>query len=174
MKTFGILLRLDWNSNNWKEEPTSNDLTNSNFSYVKDNNKSCTYMNFNRKELLHNNFKYLLAPPLVNKTPQEDVKICIFVSQKESVNYLVGYVLFPDLKNRRNFEGYPPEIKFNVRSIPEHNFGIEPIELNVEKYLPNDKKFSRQGFNYINRDKSIKLLSDAGIKSFPMKFIELF
>ena len=43
---FGILTSIDWNSNNWQDVPTEEDLLNSSFSFAIENEVTYTFMNF--------------------------------------------------------------------------------------------------------------------------------
>ncbi len=173
MENFGILFRLDWNSNGWINEPTSEDLSESKFSYVHNSRKSYTYYNFNTKELLFNNKKYALAPQITTKTPIKNSHICFFIGQNSGKDFLVGFILFPNFKSRRSFEHFPDDIIFNVSSNPEYYYKIDPIEIETKQFIPKNKEVGKQGFNYLSKANSIDLLKKSGQNSFPKDFLSL-
>jgi len=172
-QTHGILLRLDWNSNNWMRKPNEDDIASINFKYVKDNNETFTYFNLNKDQLLHDGYKYALAPQLITKTPLRDVKVCFFISTNENKDYVVGFVLNPDFESRRCFVGFPKDILFNMRSEPNNFFPLEPKAINVINFLPKDKGRGTQGFNYLTKNNCIDLFREIYGNRLPTSVLKL-
>jgi hypothetical protein len=172
-QTHGILLRLDWNSNNWTGKPNDADIASINFKYVKDNNETFTYFNLNKDQLLHNGYKYALAPQLVSRTPLRDVKVCFFISTKENNDYIVGIVLNPDFQSRRSFDGFPKDILFNIRSAPKNFYQIQPEIINLKKFLPSDKELGTRGFNYLTKNNCIDLIKEIYGNSLPSNMLKI-
>jgi hypothetical protein len=172
-QTHGILLRLDWNSNNWTGKPNDADIASINFKYVKDNNETFTYFNLNKDELLHNGYKYALAPQLMSKTPLRDVKVCFFISNNENKDYIIGFVLHPDFGSRRSFDGFPKEILFNMRSEPDNFFPLEPKTINLINFLPSNKALGTQGFNYLTKNNCTDLFKEIYGNSLPSNVLKI-
>ena len=152
MDEFGVIFRLDWNSNGWEDKPTSEDIINSKFDYVREKEESYTYFNFNKSELIYNNLKYALIPQITTKTPQKKPKVCFLISQKDDETYLVGYIISPEFGVNKHFEYISNSIKFNVRSHPDNFIKITPVMINVQDYIPKNKGVGTRGYNYISKN----------------------
>lgn len=159
----GIIVRIDWNENNW-EKPSDNLELADNFEYVKENNISYTCFNFG-----HDIYKpesdglwYGLIPAFFSKTPDKnkirDLKVIFIISNFEKVDYLVGLYAFPKIgkSKRKNFiEGYEAYDLINIGAEPKNilrlNNYVNLSSLILKKTLGN-QQISKHSWNYIEKE----------------------
>jgi hypothetical protein len=171
---YGILAAVDWNSNNWQAPSTPADLEKANFSFVNEQDITYTALNFGHLLFPADSEGYYrgFLPHLFSKSPDAEKSrhvAVIFIKAKDwhdGNTYLVGFYAFPTFKKERVASPLP-EIDYafetNIKSLPKHIHLLEhPINLSsheeVIKFLPNDKKPGKMGYNYMNRINVEKLL----------------
>ncbi len=179
LKNFGILASISWNSNDWSNEPTPEDLKKSKYGYVKDNDYMHESLNFGH-EIYPNedNGSYIGYTPMFNRSPalenSKNVKIVFFSSsdyRNKNRKTIVGFYgkpdfgkPFPRTAEHPKFEKYD---NGNISAKPENIIYFnDPIVIDNEKVqqkglLPSGKKISQQGFNYLNSDNVYNLISIA-------------
>lgn len=171
---YGILASVDWNSNNWKEYPTKEDLENSNFDYVKQNKNTHTHLNFAHKEVSGKNKDQYeaLIPHFWSELPSEEKRKyvnVVFIKSKnyrDSKTYIVGLYAFPKFVREQkniNYKGRSEVIEVNIISkindilLLENYVDITDSEL-INKILPKGKKAGKMNFNYLTSDNVKKIL----------------
>ena len=85
ISNYGILASISWNSNDWMDNPTTEDLTTSKYDYVKDNNIMHESLNFGIDKFpIEQSGYYVGYTPMFNRPPaiekSENVTIVFFVS----------------------------------------------------------------------------------------------
>ena len=103
VKNFGILASVDWNSNNWKEQPTEDDLNHPNFSAVLDDGFTHSSLNFAHEIYPPDDKGYYfgLLPQLWSKMPDKEKARYIEVvfikalDWGDKQDYIVGFYAFP-------------------------------------------------------------------------------
>lgn len=168
-RNIGILTSVDWNSNGWKGSPTQEDISNSNFSYVSENDKTHTYLNFGYNDFPTdgNGYFYGLLPQLWSRTPQSKYLEVIFVKSQnwsDKKNYIIGLYFSPILERRilpSEISGMSPR-EVNIKAYPKdihhlQNY-IHITPQNESKFLPKGKELGKQGFNYLTKENVLKIL----------------
>lgn len=171
---YGILAAVDWNSNNWQGPSTPADLEKANFSFVTEQDITYTALNFGHLLFPTDNEGYYrgFLPHLFAKSPDAEKSrhvVVIFIKSKDwhdGNTYLVGFYAFPIFKKER-IASPLPELDYpfetNIKSLAKHIHLLEhPINLSSHeemiKFLPNDKKPGKMGYNYMSRINVEKLL----------------
>ncbi len=178
-RNFGILTSMSWNSNNWEDQATVDDLIHSNYDYVKENGWMHEDLNFGyEKYPSEEDGTYIAYTPLFNKLPSDDesryVEIVFFRSLDYRIhkNLIVGFYAQPYIGNFNREAEHDLYNKYdwgNLASLPENIVRFEiPIEISneivlKEKYLPTGKKIGQQGFNYLTYENVIRILDKATI-----------
>ncbi len=171
-QNFGILTSVDWNSNYWKGLPTEDDIQNSKFGYVEENNITHTYLNFGHIDFEPDSDGYFfgLLPQLWSKTPKSKNIRVIFVKSQNWQNqttYIVGLYLFPILERKSlapQISGVPKNREVNIKALPKNihlleNF-MELNAINEQKFLPKGKALGKQGFNYLTKENVLRLFDE--------------
>jgi 5-methylcytosine-specific restriction protein A len=178
IKNFGILASISWNSNHWSEEPTTEDLKASKYDFVKDNAHMHESLNFGHEIYpSEDDGFYIGYTPMFNRPPAKEnsknVKIVFFSSsnyrnnKKKTIVGFYGNPIFGAGWVEREAE-HPKFEKYdsgNVLAKPKDIIYFEnPIIIDNEKVqknelLPNGKKISQQGFNYLNSDNVYNLIN---------------
>lgn len=179
IENFGILASISWNSNDWSDEPTTEDLKASKYNYVKDNAHMHESLNFGHKIYpKEDDGFYVGYTPMFNRPPalvnSKNVRIVFFTSSnyhnknKKTIVGFYGNPIFGKWFERTakhpKFEKYN---KGNILAKPKNILYFNnPIVIdndNVREYklLPNGKKISQQGFNYLNSENVYNIISIA-------------
>lgn len=174
-KKFGMIVALDWNSNNWKDAANPLDIKNATFEFVKENEFSFTCINFGHEiyKPSSNGMYRGLIPHLWNSMPNEEesrnIKIVFMKSKNYNDNktYIVGFYAYPVFcftqKTPSLILSYTNEFMYNIEAKPSDIHYLD-IKINLtddkeaKKYIPNNKDFGRRGYNYITKQNVEKLL----------------
>ena len=178
---FGILGSVDWNSNQWKGLPTDEDISNSNFGYTNDTQETYTFLNFDidnyeDPEELHSG----LVPHIHSGNPVPEKKSAVKIvfikstSYHDKQAYIVGYYLFPEIKNHKTPSDFPQFCDFMeycMKSKVKHiNMLENRININTEcdltELLPHQRSMGRMGYNYMSL-KNVKYLMKIAIVKNP-------
>lgn len=196
INNYGILTSISWNSNDWAENPSLADLKTSKYDYVKDNAHMHESLNFGHEIYpLEEDGYYIGYTPMFNRLPDLEnskyVEIVFFVSsdyKNSNKKSIIGFYGFPIIGNwfarTSNHEMYKKYDGGNIKAYKENIIYFNnPIVINNENvltnnFLPNGKKISQQGFNYLNSDNVYNLIVTAlklnpnnkKLKSFVDKF----
>jgi 5-methylcytosine-specific restriction protein A len=170
-ENYGILASIDWNSNKWQDNPTSEDLSQSKFGNVIKTGKTFTSLNFGHKKFPAIDGYYpALLPQLWKKTPDKEKSkkvIIIFIKSynwHDKQNYLIGYYAFPIFK--RESINSPLDstlmdinIRSQVKDIYLLNNSINLSKhIDLNKFLPFGKDLGKQGYNYLIKDNVLKIM----------------
>lgn len=199
VQNYGIITSISWNSNDWADHPTEEDLKKSKYEYVKDNVRMHEALNFGHdKYPVEEEGFYIGYTPMFNRPPSienaKDVHIVFFIStdyhnsNQRSIVGFYGEPVFGDFFDRRaKHEMFKNYDNGNIIARPENIIYFNnPVIINNEKVqkenlLPKGKKISQQGFNYLNSDNVFNILSEAlsanennlklkaFLKTFPLK-----
>ena len=109
VKNFGILTSIDWNSNDWKEQASEEDLNHSILGNVIDNGFSHSSLNFAHEKYPANDKGYYfgLLPQMWAKMPDKEkvryVEVVFIKAQdwSDEQNYIVGFYAFPVFEKRK-------------------------------------------------------------------------
>lgn len=179
IQNFGILASISWNSNDWADEPTTEDLKASKYDYVKDNAHMHESLNFGH-EIYPSEVDglYIGYTPMFNRPPalknSKNVRIVFFTSsdyRNKNRKKIVGFYGNPIFGEwfERTAE-HPKFEKYNNGNILAQPKDIiyfnNPIVIDNEKVrehklLPIGKKISQQGFNYLNSENVYNIISIA-------------
>jgi len=195
-RNLGILASVSWNSNRWAGPATKDDISNSNYEWVKENHRMVEDLNF--AHLIYPpeaDGTFIAYTPMFNRLPSSDesryVEIVFFrsLNYHTSQNLIIGFYAFPEIGNVQRraeheiYRRYPEG--GNVKSKPEHIVLFEnPVTISETivksyKFLPDGKKLGQQGFNYLHYDNVIKILdsstilnpNDQKLKAIKLKFL---
>ena len=170
-KNFGILTSIDWNSNKWKALPTADDLQNSKFGYVEENNITHTYLNFGHTDFASDDdgYFYGLLPQFWSKTPQSKNIRVIFIKShnwRDKKTYIVGLYLYPIFERKLLASEIPGATtrEVNIKALAKdihllENF-MEVTSINKIKILPKGKDLGIQGFNYLTYENVLKVFDE--------------
>lgn len=179
LKNFGILASISWNSNDWSDEPTAEDLKASKYDYVKDNAHMHESLNFGHEIYpSENDGFYIGYTPMFNRPPalenSKNVRIVFFSSSdyrnknRKTIVGFYGNPIFGEWFERTaEHTKYEKYNNGNILAKPKNIIYFKnPIVIDNEKVqenglLPNGKKISQQGFNYLNSDNVYNLISIA-------------
>ena len=177
-KYFGILASVDWNSNNWQELSTKEDLEKSNFGYVVEHGITYTSLNFGHEKYPIDEDGYYsgLLPQLWTKTPDgEKSKLVdvVFIKSKnweDSQTYIVGFYAFPIFKKGKKpspIDSFTGNFEVNIKSLPKdiHLFDVDgyinlTTHSDLKKFLPEGKGLGKQGYNYLTDKNVYKILDE--------------
>lgn len=161
----GILANISWNSNQWSDNPTDEDILKSNFGYVIKKRFMNESLNFGHEKFKAEKDGYYIgyAPSFLDKL-KKNVQIVFFASRdyKDSnLKKIIGLYVYPlygekykRTINEKKFEKYS---EGNIKALPDNIYYFQnsvPItnKIAAEKnLLPKDKKLARR-FNYLTSD----------------------
>ncbi len=171
---YGILAAVDWNSHDWQGPSTPDDLDHANFNFVKEQDITYTSLNFGHLVFPAEESGYYrgFLPHLFSKSPDAEKSkhlAVVFIKSKDwhdGNTYLVGFYAFPVFKKERISSPTAEiahDIETNIKSLTKHIHLLQNrINLSAHteatKFLPNDKKPGKMGYNYMNRINVEKLL----------------
>jgi predicted HNH restriction endonuclease len=179
IQNFGILASISWNSNDWADEPTTEDLKASKYDYVKDNAHMHESLNFGHEIYpSEDDGFYIGYTPMFNRPPasenSKNVRIVFFTSsdyRNKNRKTIVGFYGNPifgewfertaehpkfDKYNNGNILALPKDIIYFNNPIV-----IDNEKVREHKLLPFGKKISQQGFNYLNSENVYNIISIA-------------
>ncbi|MBO0934299.1 hypothetical protein [Fibrella aquatilis] len=171
---YGILAAVDWNSQGWQGPSTAEDLDNANFNFVKEQDIANSSLNFGHLLFPADESGYYrgFLPHQFAKSPDVEksrhVSI-VFIKSKDwhdGNTYLVGVYAFPVFKKeiiQSPTEAIAHTMETNIKALAKHIHLLpNPINLSAHaeatKFMPNDKKPGKMGYNYMNRINVEKLL----------------
>ena len=173
-RNFGILASIDWNSRKWRDLPISEDLTTSNYGYVKDHGYTHTSLNFGHEVYPSDEkgYYYGLLPQLWSRMPDATkaryVEVVFMKSQywKDKQNYIVGLYAFPEFQQcirKSPDKKFQSDFELNVKARPEHihlleNFINLTTHPYLKKFLPEGKELGKQGYNYLTKANVFSIL----------------
>ncbi len=162
----GMLVSISWNSNRWADKATPDDLANSGYEYVQQNQFMCEDLNFGHLVLPKepNNYWLGYTPSFKSGLPVNDCPIIAFFRSRnyhKGTNEIVGFYGFPRIENYQrmvfnhpsnrlgdydvsNIKAYPENIVLFDRSIVIGE-DIQPAE-----FLPEGKELGKQGWNHLD------------------------
>ena len=173
---YGILASISWNSNNWADHPSNEDLKTSKYDYVKDNAHMHESLNFGHDIFPTEDDGYYIGyTPMFNRPPDvinsRNVQLVFFTSSdyknanRKTIIGFYGFPIFGDWFKRTSIhELYGTYDSGNIKAFPEDIIYFQnPIVINNEivqnnNLLPDGKKISQQGFNYLNSDNVYNLI----------------
>jgi hypothetical protein len=173
---YGILASISWNSNNWADNPSEEDLKASKYDYVKDKAHMHESLNFGHDIFpVEEDGYYIGYTPMFNRPPDlansKNVEIVFFTSsdyRNSNRKTVIGFYGFPTFGEWFKREAEHPLFKTydsgNIMALPEHIIYFQnPIIINNEtvqanNLLPEGKKISQQGFNYLHSDNVYNLI----------------
>ena len=173
-KNYGILASIDWNSNDWKDQPTEDDLTHSNFGDVVDHGLTHTSLNFAHEEYPADDKGYYFGhlPQLWIKMPDKekarDVEV-VFIKALDwgdNQNYIVGFYAFPTFVKCKRPSPIPSitmDFELNIKALPKDIHLLDnPVNLttsqDLQKFLPRAKEPGKQAYNYLTKENVFKIL----------------
>ena len=180
LKNFGILASISWNSNEWTDDPTTEDLKASKYNFVKDNAHMHESLNFGHEIYPSEDDGFFIGyTPMFNRPPSKEnsrnVRIVFFSSSnyrnnnKKTIVGFYGNPIFDGgwverIAKHPKFDKYDSG---NILARPEdiiyfnNPIIIDNIIVQENGILPTGKKISQQGFNYLNSDNVYNLISIA-------------
>ena len=196
---FGILASISWNSRKWAGNPTEKDLSASKYDFVKDNAHMHESLNFGHDKFPAEHDGYYIGyTPMFNRLPSVEnsanVNIIFFNSsdyQNSNRKAIVGFYGFPMFgdwyKRTSKHSMYLNYDGGNIKAYPKDIIYLEnPIIIDNDfvkskKLLPDGKKISQQGFNYLNSNNVYNLIklavqqnpTDSKLNSFLSRFPQL-
>lgn len=193
---YGILTSISWNSSDWAGNPSKDDLKASKYDYVKDNAHMHESLNFGHEIFPSEEDGFFIGyTPMFNTPPNitnsKNVQIVFFISSDYKNNNqktIIGFYGFPifgsTFKRTAVHNLYQDYDWGNIKAFPDDIIYFQkPIIVSndiVQKnnYLPEGKKISQRGFNYLNYDNVYNLLK-RGLSLNPKndklkKFVEKF
>ncbi|MFA6060192.1 MAG: hypothetical protein WC756_18470 [Taibaiella sp.] len=175
----GILAAQDWNSNQWQQSSTKEDLENSYFGFDAEQGVSATDLNFGHEVYPadENGFYYGVLPQFNSKAPDrakvKDVKIVFLKSKnwQDGETYLVGFYALPlFVKGLRasQQEGIELEAEHHVKAlVKDIHLLQQPLQLNDNKHLkgfvPKSKDLGKQAINFLSREQVLKILDEISL-----------
>ena len=176
IQNYGILTSISWNSNNWSDEPTEEDLKASNYEFVKGNARMHESLNFGHEKFpLEDDGYYIAYSPILKRFKgtenSKNVSIIFFISSdyknsnRKSIVGFYGNPYFGEIYYRNSQHDYYEKYDSgNISSLPEdiiyfnHPVLIDNITAAEQNLLPLNKMISSRGFNYLNSDNVLNLL----------------
>ena len=174
VKNFGILTSIDWNSNDWKEQATEEDLNHSNLGAVIDNGFSHSSLNFAHEKYPANDKGYYFGqlPQMWAKMPDKEkarhVEVVFIKAQdwSDEQNYIVGFYAFPIFEKSKQPSPIPSiemDFELNVKALPKDihlldNYINLSSSQDLQKFLPKGKGLGKQGYNYLSKENVFKIL----------------
>jgi len=173
----GILASISWNSNDWQDPATTEDIEHSNFEYVKKNEWMHEDLNFAiEKYPKESDGTFIAYTPLFNRLPSLEESKYVDIVFFRSLNYhtkqncIVGFYAFPEIDR---FDREADHVLYNqydfgnVKSKPQDIvYFSNPVIISDEivlkyNYLPPGKKLGKMGYNYLFYENVIKILDKA-------------
>ena len=157
----GIIVRIDWNENNWERPSDKLDQAN-NFGFVRENNISHTSFNFAHEiyQPEADGLWYGLIPSFGSRTPDKtktrNLKIVFIISRHNQHDMIVGIYAFPIFGKKVRINKIP-----NYYEYDWVNIGAKPTDIvRLENYIPlnnlnqnralGNQEIATQGWNYLN------------------------
>ena len=174
VRNFGILASIDWNSNDWKEQPTEDDLNHSNFGFVVDHGITHTSLNFAHEKYPADDKGYYfgLLPQLWSKMPEKEkaryIEIVFIKAQDwgDKENYIIGFYAFPIFGKSKRPSPIPSitmDFELNVKALPKDIHLLDnhinlTTSQDLQKFLPKGKEPGKQSYNYLTKENVFKIL----------------
>lgn len=173
---YGIIASISWNSNKWANNPSTDDLKTSKYDYVKDNAHMHESLNFGHDKFPTENDGYFIGyTPMFNRPPDiensKNVNIVFFISSdyknsnRKSIMGFYGFPIFGEwFKRTAKHKLYTTYDSGNIKALPENIIYFDtPIVITNDyaqqnNLLPEGKKISQQGFNYLNSNNVYNLI----------------
>lgn len=178
-KNIGILASMSWNSNKWTAPATDDDISHSNYVYVKENGWMHEDLNFAIDDYPEEDDGTFIAyTPMFNTLPSLEESKYVEIVFFRSLNYhkkencIVGFYAYPEMDNFYRFAEHDDFERYdsgNIKSKIEHIvFFDNPVIISneicaKENYLPKGKKLGQQGYNYLSYENVIKILDKATV-----------
>ena len=175
----GILAAQDWNSHQWQERSTKEDLENTNFGFEGSDVINATDLNFGHEQYPADEHGYYFGvlPQFNTKAPDrakvKDVKIVFLKSKnwQDGETYLVGFYALPlFVKGSRPlpFEDIAVEADHHMKALQKDIHLLEqPVSLNDNKHLkgfvPKGKDLSKQAINFLSREQVLKIMDEISL-----------
>ena len=157
----GIIVRIDWNENNW-ERPSDNLEQANNFVYVRENNISHTSFNFAHEiyQPEPDGLWYGLIPSFGSRTPDKiktrNVKVVFLISRYNQSDMIIGIYAFPIFGKKIRINKIPNYNEYdwiNIGAKPGNIVRLEHFvkldNLNQTRAL-GSQEIAMQGWNYLN------------------------
>ena len=174
VRNFGILASIDWNSNDWKEQPTEDDLNHSNFGFVVDHGITHTSLNFAHEKYPADDKGYYfgMLPQLWSKMPDKEkaryVEVVFIKAQDwgDKQNYIIGFYAFPIFVKCKRPSPDPSitmDFELNVKALPKDIHLLDnhinlTTSQDLQKFLPKGKEPGKQVYNYLTKENVFKIL----------------
>ena len=172
-KNFGILTSIDWNSNEWKEQATEEDLNHSILGNVIDNGFSHSSLNFAHEIHPANEkgFYFGMLPQMWAKMPDKEkaryVQVVFIkaLNWRDEQSYIIGFYAFPVFEKGRQASPIPEiekEFELNIKALPKDihllDKHVDISSPDLQKILPKGKGLGKQGFNFLTKENVFKIL----------------
>ena len=174
VRNFGILASIDWNSNDWKEQPSEDDLNHSNFGFVVDHGITHTSLNFAHEKYPADDKGYYfgMLPQLWSKMPDKEkaryVEVVFIKAQDwgDKQNYIIGFYAFPTFVKCKRPSPIPSitmDFELNVKALPkdihllDNHINLTSSQ-DLQKFLPKGKEPGKQVYNYLTKENVFKIL----------------
>ncbi|GAB3533098.1 hypothetical protein GCM10027443_17910 [Pontibacter brevis] len=175
IENYGILASMSWNSNKWANDPTEQDLKASNYNFVKNEKHMHESLNFGHDIYPSEADGYYIGyTPMLNRLPaadkQKTVNILFLFSSdykngnRKSVVGLYGFPIFGEWFRQAQHPKYKEYDWGNIAANPDdiiyfdNHLVIDNDLVQHHNLLPEDRKISQQGFNYLSSDNVQNLL----------------
>jgi len=173
---YGILASISWNSKDWANDPSTEDKKTSKYGYVKANAHMHESLNFGHDKFPTEEDGYYIGySPMLKRlrnTPNSrNVQVIFFISSdyKNSNQKVIGFYGFPVFgdwfkRTKSKHQLYKKYDGGNIKAYPDDIIYFQnPIVINNEivqsnNFLPEGKKISQRGFNYLNSDNVYNLI----------------
>jgi len=170
---FGILTSIDWNSRNWHDVLTKEDLEHTTYGYVKKNGYSNTAINFGHElfPVDAKGYYHGLLPQLWSRMPdRKKVKSVVIVfmrsyNYRDSQQYIVGFYAYPKFQKSiipSPLKSFTKNFEMNVKAYPKDILLLENFvridRENILAFLPDGKELGKQGFNYLTASNVYNIL----------------
>jgi hypothetical protein len=175
----GILAAQDWNSYQWSQGSSKEDLENTSFGFAGNDTINATDLNFGHEQYSTDEQGFYLGvlPQFNTKAPDrakvKDVKIVFLKSRnwQDGETYLVGFYANPSfIKGLRPIaiENVEAEAEFHMKALPKDIHLLEqPVPLSDNKHLkgfvPKGKDLSKQAINFLSREQVLKIMDEISI-----------
>lgn len=168
---FGILTPIDWNSTGWTQPPTTTDLKNTHFGYVKQNQDAAESLNFGHEVYPdEEDGTYIGYSPKLNVNLVAESLGAVFFSStdhNQKCRCIVGVYGFPqvgEFMRRAKHKMFKKYNWGNVRSlVGDIVYFSNPVVItdNIAArltLLPVGKALAKRGFNYLTSENVVNVL----------------
>ena len=173
-RNFGILASVDWNSRHWIDQSSEEDMHQSKYGYMIENDLTFTVLNFGHEKYPADDqgYYYGLLPQLWTNLPDKvraryvEVVFIKSYNWHDKMNYIVGFYAFPVFGRwirPSPLESFKQNFELNVKAFPkdihrpEHYINISDPEIQ-KSILPKGKLLGKQGYNYLTKENVFKIL----------------